>query len=68
MAGRALPLIAIPGKTAVYQLGIIPSASNASSALLRFSEKGLNLSSGGGEGLAIVGDGEGRRRLVEVSR
>ena len=62
-----LPLIAIPGKTSVYPLGVIPKPGGTTIPLLRFSERGLDLSSEGREGLAIVGHGEGRRRLVQVS-
>jgi hypothetical protein len=62
-----LPLISIPGKTSVYPLGVIPKPGGTTVPLLRFSERGLDLSSDGREGLAIVGHGEGRRRLVQVS-
>ena len=63
-----LPLISIPGKTSIYPLGVIPKPGGSTIPLLRFSQRGLELNSEGREGLAIVGHGEGRRRLVQVSK
>ena len=64
---RPLPLIAIPGHTQVFPLGTPTPPRSSVSPLLRFFVKGLQLGSEGDDGLAIVGHGEGRRRLVQVS-
>jgi hypothetical protein len=62
---KALPLVRFPVRTSVHRFGA-PSGASRSSALLRFDD-GLTISREGRQGLAIVGDGEGRRLAVEVS-
>ncbi|KAJ9107358.1 hypothetical protein QFC21_000808 [Naganishia friedmannii] len=56
-------LVSIPARTSVFPLG--SAAVPTSSPLLRF-RNGLNIPSDGEYGLAIVGEGEGRRRLVQT--
>lgn len=58
-----LPLVSIPARTGVWPLGSTPAAG--SPPLLRFANA-LTIPSDGDYGLAIVGEGEGRRRLVQV--
>lgn len=58
-----LPLVAIPPRTAVLPLGSLSTSTAA--PLLRFVN-GLTIPSDGDYGLAIVGEGEGRRRLIQV--
>jgi hypothetical protein len=58
-----LPLVAIPPRTAVLPLGSLPTSTTP--PLLRFVN-GLTIPSDGNYGLAIVGEGEGRRRLIQV--
>lgn len=62
---KALPLVNLPARTAVYRFGT-PSTASRASALLRF-EQGLTIPRDGRQGWAIVGDGEGRRLAVEVN-
>ncbi|KAJ9109558.1 hypothetical protein QFC20_003304 [Naganishia adeliensis] len=57
------PLVAIPPRTAVLPLGSLPTSTAA--PLLRFVN-GLTIPSDGDYGLAIVGEGEGRRRLIQT--
>lgn len=59
------PLINIPPHSCIYPLGVVPNATQT--PLLKFSKNGLLVPSEGKMGLAIVGDGEGRRLLVDVS-
>ena len=60
-----LPLVSIPARTGVWPLGCPPAAGTT--PLLRFANA-LTIPSDGEYGLAIVGEGEGRRRLVQVCR
>ncbi|KAJ9123367.1 hypothetical protein QFC22_001566 [Naganishia vaughanmartiniae] len=58
-----LPLVRIPARTRVFPLG--SAALPTTIPLLQF-RNGLNIPSDGEYGLAIVGQGEGRRRLVQT--
>lgn len=57
------PLVSIPARTAVWPLGSTPSSTTP--PLLRFANA-LTIPSDDEYGLAIVGEGEGRRRLIQV--
>ncbi|GHJ86046.1 hypothetical protein NliqN6_2448 [Naganishia liquefaciens] len=59
-----LPLVSIPARTGVWPLGSTPAAGTAP-PLLRFANA-LTIPSDGEYGLAIVGQGEGRRRLIQA--
>lgn len=63
---KALSLVRLPAQTAIHRFGS-PAHASRSSALLRF-DQGLTIPRDGQQGWAIVGDGEGRRLAVEVSR
>jgi hypothetical protein len=55
--------VTIPTRTAILPLGSLPTST--APPLLRFVNA-LTIPSDGEYGLAIVGEGEGRRRLIQV--
>lgn len=69
-----LPLVRIPAQSAIHKYGASANPPRAQS-LLRFNERGWTINPVNGaeagskkkpEGWAVLGDGEGRRRIVEV--
>lgn len=65
---ESLPLVRIPARSAVYRLGSRAGPSTA--PLIRLGEKDWVIAheTERREGWAIVGDGAGRRHLVEVDQ
>jgi len=60
------PLVRLPPSARVFPLGVAKLEDK--NAILKFPEAGLTIRDGGDDGWAIVGDAEGRRLAVEVSR
>lgn len=64
---NTVPFIRFPKQARIVPLGT-PTQNEEKDALLRFPDKQWIVNNGGDEGWAIVGDAEGRRLAIEVSR